>query len=175
VGTAFPALTTEEASFPTAWVKVGAQVDKSYSEAGVTVTNSQSISTFTPAGSTVVRKAWRTEEGFQVAFEIADLSPETYALVMDNATVTHVTGTPGSKTFQMKRGFTAHQQALLLRGPSPAYEGKFSQFNVYACYQGANPAPKLAAKGGPAMLAVQYIATEAENNKFVEFTVQTTS
>ena len=175
VGTAFPALTTEESGFATAWTKLGAQVSKSYSEAGVTVAHTQTPASFQPAGSTVPRKWWRTDEGMTIALELADLTTTTYALIMDNATVTHVTGSPGTKSFQVKRGNVIHPFALLARGPSPEYENHFSQYQVPVAYQTGNPTPKYALKGGPAFLAVTFSVAEGEPNKFAEFVVQTSS
>lgn len=165
-GTAFPTLTTAESAFASTWTKVGESGDKNYSEAGVTVTHSETVATFQSAGSTVPRKAWRTDEGLEVAFELADLSPEQYALILDNATVTHVTGSPGERKFELYRGPVVHYYAVLLRGPSAEEETLEAQYEIPFAYQAANQAPKLALKGGPAMLAVQFTALEVEAGKF---------
>jgi hypothetical protein len=162
VATAFPACSATPAG---EWKPVGKQGTDSYSEAGATVTMAQTTAQFTPAGSPRPRKVWRTEHTWQVAFEVADMSPETIALLMNNATVTG----GAEKKVNLSMGFQMHLFSLLLKGPSPLNEGKFSQFEVASCYQTANPAPKLAAKGGPAFLAVQFTAVEAEIGKWVEF------
>jgi hypothetical protein len=172
VSTAFPILSTAESGFASSWTKVGTSGTKSYSESGVTVTHTQTIATFVSAGGGVPRKAWRTDEGLQVAFDLVDLSPAQYALVMDNATVTHVTGAGAEYSFELQRGIKVHAYALLLRGPSTTSEAKEAQFEISACYQSSNPAPKLAIKGGPAMLALQFDTLELEAGKFATFRTQ---
>jgi hypothetical protein len=162
VGTAFPACSATPSGL---WKTIGQHGDHNYSEAGATVTMSQTLATFTPAGSPRPRKVWRTEHVWQCAFEVADMTPETLALLMNNPTVTG----GAEKKVSLVMGFQIHVFALLLKGPSPLTEGKFSQFEVATAYQAANPAPKFAAKGGPAFLAVEFHAVEAEAEKWVEF------
>jgi hypothetical protein len=161
-GTASPKLTEAESEFKTPWKKVGTSGDLDYSEAGVTVTHSQTIATFLGAGSTVPRKAWRTDESLEVAFELADVSPTQYALVLDNRSITVVAGVTGTgekigeEKFSLYKGIQVYAYALLLRGPSSVEENLPAQYYVPACYQAANPAPKYSLKGGPAMLALQF-------------------
>lgn len=161
-GTKAPKLTEKESEFAMPWVKVGTSGDLDYSEGGVTVTHSQTIATFLGAGSTVPRKAWRTDESMEVAFELADVSPKQYALILDDQTITTVAGVTGTgehigeESFSLYRGIQVYAYALVLRGPSSVEENLPSQYYVPACYQAANPAPKYALKGGPAMLALQF-------------------
>ena len=103
-----------------------------------------------------------------MALELADLSPEQYALVLDAATVTHVTGSPGERKFKLYRGSAVHFYACLLRGPSSEEESLNMQDWFPFCYQAANQTPKFALKGGPALLAVQFTAMELESEKFGE-------
>ena len=70
------------------WLKLGTAGAKDYAEEGVTVTHSQTIETFTGAESTAPRKAFRTEEGLVLAFTLSDLSPEQFATILDDASVT---------------------------------------------------------------------------------------
>ena len=172
IATVFPKLSAEEASFASTWTKVGTSGTNNYSEAGVTLTHTQTVATFVPAGSGVPRAAWRTDEGLQVSFDLVDLSPAQYALIMDNATVTTVTGAEAEKSFPLQRGIVVHPYALLLRGPSSQNETKHSQFEISACYQASNPAPKFAIKGGPAMLSLQFDLLELEAGKFATFRTQ---
>lgn len=178
-GTEPPKLSTEESSFvtaATAWTKLGESGDKNYSEAGVTVTHSETIAQFQPAGSTVPRKAWRTDEGIEMAGELADLNPEQYALILDNATVTHASGgiagtEPFAYTFKLYRGSALHFYAVLLRGPGSVEETRPMQYWFPFCYQAANQTPKFALKGGPALLAFQFTAMELESEKFGEIQI----
>ena len=171
-GTAFPTLSTAEGSFASGWTKVGTSGDLNYSEAGVTVTHTQGVSQFVSAGGITPRKSWRTDEGMQVAFDLVDLSPTQYALIMDNATVTTVTGSGAQQSFKLKRGIKIHFYALLLRGVSTRNESLASQYQIPACYQASNPAPKFALKGGPAMLALQFDVLEIIENEWAEFVSQ---
>lgn len=165
VGTAFPAVT---ASVTGEWKLLGKLGAKNYSDAGVTVTTHQTLGKFTPAGGTWERKSWRTDEGLDVAFDLADLRPEQFALVLDNATVTKNTGAK-TESLSLSRGTKVHNYALLARGPSPLNEAKNAQFQVPACYQAGNPAPKFAPKSGVSLLSVQFTAIEIESGATPEF------
>lgn len=168
-GTQMPELSSEEGEFASGWTKLGTSGDKNYSEAGVTVTHTQTQGQFVSAGGITPRKKWRTDEGMQVAFDLVDLSPKQYALVMDNAKVTTVTGAEGEQSFELKRGIKVHVFALLLRGVSTLNEEKVGQYEIATCVQMANPAPKFALKGGPAMLATQWDVLELIENEWAVF------
>jgi hypothetical protein len=168
-GTAFPALSTAEGAFASGWTKIGTSGDLNYSEAGVTVTHTQTQGQFVSAGGITPRKKWRTDEGMTVAFDLVDLSPKQYALIMDNATVTTVTGASAEQSFQLKRGITVHVYALLLRGTSTLNEEKAGQYEISTAVQTSNPSPKFALKGGPAMLALSFDVLELEAEKWAIF------
>lgn len=154
LSTAFPALSAT----PTGeWKQVGKAGPLGHSEAGSTITLSKTAATFTSSGAAAPRKSWVTDRGFEVAFEVADLSLETLAMLADNVSVEGTT----VKKVKLPKGFTNHEYAAILRGTSPMTEGKKAQWNIPSCYNGANMAPKFAPKGGPAYLAVQLIATLA--------------
>jgi hypothetical protein len=165
IGTAFPALTAEPVA---EWKKVGKRGKESHSEAGSTITIGKTVSSFMSAGTPHALKTWVTERSFEAAFEVADLTPETLALLYDNRTVE---GTK-EKSVNLDGGFESHEFAAILRGTSPLTEGKNLQFNVYSCYQGANLAPKFAPKGAPALLAVQLIATKATTAGWVKMVAE---
>jgi hypothetical protein len=168
VGTTFPPLEASEGAFPPAWTKLGTSGTKNYSEAGVTVTHTQTVAEFVSAGGAHARKAWRTDEGLDIAFELADLSLSQYALILDSVPV--IEGA-GEQSITLERGIKVHGYAMLLRGPSPIAANGVSQYEIAACYQSANPAPKFALKGGPAMLAVQFTAVETQPGEFARLRV----
>jgi hypothetical protein len=160
-GTAFPSLTTDP-SVTTPWTTLGISGALSQTDTGVTVTNSQTISTFVPGGSTAIRKAWRTAEELMVALEIADMTTATYALIMNDATINTVaptTSVPGDTHIEMKRGVQVAAFALLVRGISPYQEAYSAQYEIPACYDAGNPAPHFS-KQGPATLTVEFHAYE---------------
>lgn len=172
VGTPFPNV---DAAPATTWTQVGTSGSKNYTDTGVTVTHTQTVSTFTPAGSTTVRKAWRTDEGLTIGFEVADLSPAQYALLMDNiAVVTQAptTALAGDQHFEVMRGVQVNQYALLVRGISPVNEAYTAQYEISSSFQMGNPAPRYS-KQGPATLAIEFHAFELTPNHLATWRAQT--
>lgn len=157
-GTAMPAT---DAAPSGAWKLVGTSGSRSQTEAGVTVTNSQTVGEFTGAGGTVVRKRWRQAEGVTVALAIADVSITQYAMAMDAAVTVVAPGSTqaGESHFEMYRGTQVASYALLVRGISPFNDAYVMQYEIPAVHQLGNPAPNFS-KQNPAELAVEYHAFE---------------
>ena len=172
VGTAFPAIqTTPSAS----WYKVGTSGTKSYDESGVTVTHDDTKTTFTPAGGRIPRKVWRTEEQIKIECELVDLSPEQYAKMLNDLTVTTVAagaGVAGQKYFQLEQGATVALFALLVRGPSTVDDSLNAQYEVPIVYQGEKPAP-VHTKGKPASLKLGFYALEDDTLGSGKLRIQT--
>lgn len=167
-GTAYPTLQTVDGSIAGTWVKLGALGSKSYDDGGVEVLTPQTIETFTGAGGTAPRKAFRTEEGLALALTLADISPEQFALAMNNAAVTTVAAgasTAGQKHFSLLRGVNVAQHALLARGQSPVDNALVLQWEVPTCFQSGDVSPTFD-KGKPAGLAVEFTALEVTENVF---------
>lgn len=171
-GTAFPAITVTPSGD---WLRVGTSGAKNYDEEGVTVADSQTIESFTPAGGIHARKAWRTEEGMAFKANVVDFSPEQFALVRDRAAITTVAAgseTPGTKSMQLARDTDVELYAILARGKSPVNNALNAQFQVSSCYQGGEP--ELAfKKGTPVGTSIEFVAIEAVANEWVELVVQT--
>lgn len=160
----------------TSWTQLGTSGSKNYSDTGVTVTHTQTIGTFIPAGGTTVRKAWRTEEGLTVAFELADISPAQYAYIIDQAavqTVVQTTGVSGDQHFELMRGVQVKQYALLVRGVSPVNEAYNAQYEIASSFQMGNPAPNYS-KRGPALLAIEFHAYELNPGQLCTWRAATT-
>ncbi|MBS3927094.1 MAG: hypothetical protein KGZ65_00115 [Sphingomonadales bacterium] len=159
VGTAFPDVDESPGG---SWTKLGTSGDKNYSDDGVTVSLPQSIETFTPAGDTVPRKAFRTEEGLEISFTLVDLTPEQVAKVLDDAAITTVaasSGVPGTKKIPLRRGLQVANFALLARGISSVNDSLACQFEVDSCYQSGEPEPVFN-KGEPAGLELTFTALD---------------
>lgn len=176
VGTAFPSLDDAEEDFDPAWTKVGTSGDLSYTEKGVTFEAKQKINYFTPAGSTIPRKAFRTEEGSSFQVEIADLTLEQMSIVLNSNTVTHTpagTGTRGTKEIDLTRGLDVATMAMLARGYSPYGPADKSPVTVEewpAQYEMkrvvADGEPKVAyTKGKEAGLDLQFMALADDDGK----------
>lgn len=162
-GTDFPLVDAEPDGD---WFLLGTNGDGNYEDAGVTVTHEQTITTWTPAGRTMARKAWRTAEGFSIGFSLTDITSAQYAKTLNDATVTQIAagmGTPGYDSIELYQGLTVAKFALLARGLSPFSESFAAQYQVYQAYQGANQAP-VYTKGTPATLAVMFSAFFDEDN-----------
>lgn len=156
-----------------AWFKVGTSGDKNYDDEGVTVSHEQTLEVFRGAGSTVPRKAWRTEEDLAFGVKLADVSAAQYAKILNDATVATVAagaGTPGTKAFELVQGIEVAQFALLARGVSPVDEDLVAQFQVPRCYQAGEPAPVFG-KTGPAMLECEFRTLESDDP--AELVIQT--
>lgn len=160
VGTAFPLIDAAPAA---EWILVGTSGDNNYSDAGVTVTHSQTINKVRPAGSVGPRKAFRADEDLMFALTLWDVTLEQYALALGRLEAVTTTaagaGTAGFKTLGLSRGETVPEMALLARGVSPYADGMAAQYQVPRCYQSGNPAP-VYNKGVPAGLALQFEALE---------------
>lgn len=138
IGTAFPAFDDDESAFDAAWVKVGESGDKNYTDDGVAVNLAQTIETFTGAGGTLPRKAWRTEESCDITVNLADMRLEMLTFALNDNDVTE-DATAGTREIPLLRGVDVTEYALVARGLS-AYNGdEVSQIQIPRCYQSAEP------------------------------------
>lgn len=172
VGTAFPKIDEAPAE---AWLKLGDLGSKNYTDDGVTVTTAQTVETFTPAGGTAPRKAFRTEESLAMGFTLVDLSPEQFAEVMDQAAITTVVAAKevaGEKSFSLLRGLGVQHYALLARGESTVDNELVSQYEWPTVFQSGDPSP-VYTKGEPAGLDVEFTAIEVEEGEFGDIRIQT--
>lgn len=158
-GTAFPALDDAPAD---PWALLGVNGTRSLDEDGVTVTHGQTINQQRAAGATGPLKAFRTEENLTIAFNLIDLTVETYRYVLNGATITDTpagVGVVGTRAIGLSRGFAIVEYALLARGVSPYDDELLAQYEVPRVYESAEPAPQFT-KGQAAMLAAQFTAME---------------
>lgn len=166
--TTFPDIDDAEGAFDSDWFKIGTAGPLDYGDGGTTVTHSQTIETFTGAGSTAPRKAFRTEEGLVLAFTLHDISPEQYAMVLDDAAITTVSaapGTAGEKSFEVLRGLNVQQFALLARGQSPVDNSLNMQLEWPTVYQSGEISHAYD-KGTPVGAAVEFTALEVTPGEF---------
>jgi hypothetical protein len=157
VGTAFPSLDTEP---PSPWFLLGTSGDLNYTDKGVTITLKQKVETFRPAGSTVSRKAFRTEEDLSIAVEIADVSLEQFSIAMNSNAITNPTtqamGVSATASMGLTRGVDVEQLALLARGHSP-YGPWQAQYQVPVVVASGDPKVTYT-KGKPAGLDLEFMA-----------------
>lgn len=162
------------------WKKIGTSGDSDYNEEGVTVSHQQTVEVFRGLGGTGPRKAFRTEEGLLISFQLHDLTLAQYALALNNNTVdttAAAVGVAGTKDVDLYRGLDVQQMALLLRGDvSPEGAGFKMQYQIPVCFVSSSPEP-VYTKGSPAGLALEFTALEdpdaaAASDRFGKLVVQ---
>lgn len=176
VGLAFPRVDALEAEFVEAarWFKIGTSGTKNYEDSGVTVSHPQSLEYFRGAGSTAVRKAFRTEEDLLIGLTVVDLSPRQYAKALNDAvirTVASATGIPGTQEFALQRGLEVATFAILIKGISTIDNTLSAQYQCETAIVEGSPAIAYA-KGRPAGLELQYRAVDAAATGFGRLVVQ---
>jgi hypothetical protein len=157
VGTTFPLVNVAPSA---SWAKVGTSGDLNYTDQGVTVAHSQSMSFFRALGDAGSRKVFRTEEDLKIRLILADLTLEQYSHALNANTVTTVAsviGAAGYKKIGLSRGHAVSTVALLVRGPSPYADDMTMQYEVPRAAQSGNPEP-VYMKGTPAGLALEWTA-----------------
>lgn len=150
VGTAFPDLNQEPQS---PWELLGKLGDKSYTDDGVSVSLPQTIETFTPAGGTMPRKAWRTEEGVVLSVTVADVSAEIMAKAVNDNEITEASG---EVSLSLLRGIDVAEYALLARGQSPEDGDGKAQFQLPKCYVSSEPEVQYTKGGDPAAVEFEF-------------------
>lgn len=127
VGTTFPDIDADPSA---PWAKVGTSGKLNYSDDGVTVEFSETVSKFRGA-STAVRKQWRTEEDVMVKAKVLDLTLEQVSRALNFNTVSDIPGgTQNSSKVGLFKGAGIAQRAVVVRGPSPYLDGALSQFCI---------------------------------------------
>lgn len=177
IGESFPII---EAAVAGNWIKIGTSGDRNYTEDGVTISHGQTIEEFRSLGSTGPIKAFRTEESFKVAFNVADLTLEEYKLVLNSGTVTDTaagSGAAGHRAIDIWQGMDVTRLAILIRGVFSPYGAAWnSQLEIPVAYQSASP-DVVFQKGTPAALSMEFTALEdpsaaAAANRFGAIRVQ---
>lgn len=141
VGTEMPLVDDDPADFDTEWKVLGTEGDENYDDSGVVVSHSETVFDFIPAGSTILKKRFRTGEMHSAKLNLVDLSPEQYAKVMNDAQITTVaptSGQAGSKTFSLYRGPQVNAFAVLMRGVSPVDNDLNLQFQYPSAFVSVN-------------------------------------
>lgn len=166
---------------------LGAVVGGSYSLLGVggddnivngsvSFANEQSFTEFTPLGSTGAVKAKRATEAVTIAVTLADISVETMAKALNNATITTVAagaGTVGTKSVPLYQGQDVANFAAVLRFDKSPYGATSgftpvwrSQFWVPKAYQSATLSLAFNRDGDPAGVQFTFKTLKDATNNF---------
>lgn len=159
-GTAFPTL--DDSPGDSNWTLLGEAGDKNYTEDGVTLNLAQTIEEWTPAGGTMARKAFRTNESLEFSVVVADITAEVMALVFnDNPVIEDATVV--TKEVSLLRGLGVAEHSLVARGASPYDNDLLGQFQVPRCYMSSEPSV-VYAKGEPAGIEFTFKTLDPEDN-----------
>jgi hypothetical protein len=128
VGVAQVYLAVPDTTFPdvdetpgAAWVSLGCTDDD-----GVTVTHNRKYNEHYKGCSPMVQKVTLDTANEEIAFNLAEITPQRYAKLLDDVAVTAVAaaaGTPGTQYFRIEPNLWPTQFAMLIRGPSPLMDG----------------------------------------------------
>ena len=153
-----------ESTFPlvdatpgTEWRKLG------HTDGGVKVMHSQTIVELRTDQVTAPVKGVRSEEGLEISFSLAEVTPENYAMVLNQSVAGPSTDiATADKIITLYRGgFGVETFAFLARGAHLSPEGDFNlQYEVPAVYQSASPEVDYT-KDAKALLACAFTAMGA--------------
>ena len=144
------------------WRFLGLHGADSISDDGVAATFDETMERQRALGSTGVRKLFRSEEDFMMAFSLMDVTVETVADALSGLPVTSVaagSGTAGYRRVNILRGFNVLNQAFLMRGFSPYGDGMAAYYWLpkgYASFSGEVSYTK----EGAAMIPIEVMAIE---------------
>lgn len=175
VGTSFPLIDDAEGDFDVAWEKLGTEGANNYDDGSVTVSHAETVYDFTPAGSTMPTKRFRTGESFLMKLGLADVSPAQYAKVMNDATVSDIPagiGTAGEASFSLFRGIQVNSFAVLARGESPVNNDLNAQYEFSKAFVSVN-GDVTWDKGKVASLPVEILAIKHADSDAIVYRVQT--
>lgn len=134
-GEAMPAVNVTPAGN---WALLGSVADQlTQDDAGVVLTNTQTVNEIRGAGATAAIKAVRSEESVMLEVNLMDMTFEVLTFALRGATVTEVaagSGTIGTKAIPIWRGTTVQEHAVLVRGPSPYLAATNMQVEVPRAY-----------------------------------------
>lgn len=167
VGEAFPVIGDPPAGN---WELIGASGDENYTDDGVTVNLPQSIEKFTPAGTTMAVKAFRTEESVEVGVTVADVRNQVLQYALNGNSIDESTGV---SEIALLRGLDVTEYALMARGKSPyedASDTDTGQFQVPRCYMMSEPEIAYV-KGEPHAVELNFDALLPESESVDDFKV----
>lgn len=156
-GTAKPDI-DEDIADVVAWVLLGTRGADEYDEAGITVTHGQTQETYRGLRGTGPVKKFRKEEELTLGFTLNDLTIESYAKVVNDATVDDSSGI--SRAVALHQGPQVATFALLAKSVDGPYgDGAPCQYWIPKVTQSGSPAV-VHKKGIPAGLALMFEAME---------------
>jgi len=153
--TAEPDIDTDPPGAP--WALLGERGADEYDEGGITATHEQDVNLYRGLRGTGPIKAFRTSEGLMFGFTLNDLTLESYAKILNDATVTDG-GT--DRSIPIHQGPQVATFALYAKSADGPYaDGAPMTYYVPKVFQSGSPAV-VHRKGVPAGLALVFTALE---------------
>lgn len=166
IGSTFPNIDAAPAA---PWAVLGTEGDRNYSDAGVTVSHGETVADFTPAGSTMPSKRFRTAEDFLISLNLVDLGPDAYAKVMNDADITEG---GHDDSFSLYRGDQVNAFAVLAKGMSTVDNDLALQYEFSKAFVSVD-GDVVWNKGTPAMLPVKIQAIRHSDSDVILVRIQT--
>ena len=152
VGSTFPAV---GATPGTEWRKLG------HTDGGITVRHAQTIVPLRTDQVTAAVKAVRSEEDLEIQFSLAEVTPENYAMVLNQAVAGPYNDGSDKLVNLYRGGFGVETLSMLVRGEHLSPEGDFNlQYEVPSVYQSETPEVAYT-KDAKALLACNFMAIAA--------------
>ncbi|MDP9302935.1 MAG: hypothetical protein M3O92_00305 [Actinomycetota bacterium] len=156
VGTEFPDVDAAKSTFGTEWRYLG------HTDGGCKVGHAQTIVELRTDQVTAPVKGVRSEESLSITFNLAEVTPENYALALNQAIAGPTTDGDNKVVSLYRGGFGVETVAMLVRGDHLSPEGDFNlQYEVNAAYQSGSPEVDYV-KDAKAVLACQFNVIAAE-------------
>lgn len=161
------------------WTVLGLVGSESLDESGIRISHPQTVNFQRVLGSTLPRKAFRTQEDIIIEVDVLDLTAETYAHILGDVSVTTTPaggGASGRKEFAPKRGLKVAQHSILFRAPSPEMDGGIMQWWVPLVSDAGAPAPSFVKGQGAALAVALHVLedpSQADGEEIGLITIQT--
>lgn len=171
----------DETPDPGVWKKIGKRGNRTYLEDGVTVRKLQTTATFTGLGAIAPTKAIRSSVGLQVDIPVADISPDTLALIHNGNSVSTVPA-GGDAGYKVIDGYVSPDVKvlkMLVRGPSPESATGYGQFEIQRVFESSDSSEMTYRKDGtPVAINLQFTAmenldAETDADRFYQFRAMT--
>ncbi len=151
------------------WQVLGSTDSLNQNEDGVTVAGSQSFETFR-GQSAAPQEVSRTEEDVGVSVWLVDLEPAMLRLALNQNAVSNTGaggGSGGHDDIELERGAgKPNEIALLIRGPSPQFDGGFAYFYLKRCYNSGSYELQFS-KNNPTGIGLEFTALRATSAPFM--------
>lgn len=159
LGTAFPAVSQAPGA---SWTLLGKRGARSHSTDGVTIEHLRQFSTTQPAGAMAVSHGFAILNGLRVRVRLLDLTFEQYSIAIGGRAISRdrpALQPEGARTLGLSEPSRGPAPfALLIRGPSPYFEGQFCQYEVPRCLEAGNGAEIAFRRAQAAGLPLQFLA-----------------